>query len=65
MKEKKHFESQYGGVFATEAERDAWEAYREARIKASLQSPLLSKEDADKAFDAMIARLSNVSHSMA
>lgn len=65
MKEKKHFKSQYGGVFATEAERDAWDAYREARISAALQSPLLSKEDADKALDAMIARLRNVSHSMA
>lgn len=65
MTKKQTFESQYGGVFATQAERDAWDAFREARIEAALQSPLLSKEDANKAFDAMLARLRNVSHSVA
>lgn len=65
MSEKQAYESQYGGIFATQAERDAWDAFREARIEAALQSPLLTKEDADKAIDAMIARLRNVSHSVA
>lgn len=46
------FASRYGGTFATEAERDAWDAYRTSRIEASLKSPVFSMHDHDHLFHA-------------
>lgn len=55
----------YGMVFSSAEELEAWENYVEARLEAALKSPLISHEEARKRADALLARLNDVSHSVA
>ena len=46
-----------GMTFANEAEKQAWEAYVQARIDAALRSPLLSDAKSKARRDNLLARL--------
>lgn len=55
----------YGMIFSTPEELDAWEKYVDARLDAAEKSDLITHDEARKRAEALIARLSNVSHSVA
>lgn len=43
----------YGMTFATEREKEAWEAYIDARLEAAEQTPEISHEEALERLKAM------------
>lgn len=47
----------FGMTFASMEELEAWEAELDASIEAARQTPLLTEEEADAFFDALLADL--------
>lgn len=47
----------FGMTFASMEELEAWEAGLDASIEAARQTPLLTEEEADTFFDALLADL--------
>lgn len=59
------FTSRYGGTFTTAAERDAWDAYIKARLEAAMQSRVLTPEETEQRFKALLESVKKVHHTVA